>query len=163
MMRVSLVGEVLVTVTTIAVVWWVLRLERGAATVGWAVAAGLHTVVVWGFSIWNRNGIWRPLGASTRDYFRLAQERLRRQRRSAEFALGLVLVEVAALVAWVGLDSSPERSPRPAWNWLPAVVVTTVTIGWAGWYRRRAVRRLARLRGLEAQLLAEDLGVGNGP
>lgn len=154
-MRLVVLAEVAVTLVTAGVVWWVLRVERGAVALGWAVAAGLHAGVVWGFSIWNRIGIWRPLGESTAAYLRLARERLRRQRRSATFTLWLVGIEVAALLAWLRLDADPGRTPRSGWAWFPAAVVTTTAIGWAWWYRVRAVRQLARLGVLESQLIRE--------
>ncbi len=155
LMQLMVLAEILVTVVTIGVVWWVLRAERGVVVLGWAVAAGLHTAVVWAFALWNRRGIWRPLGESTAAYLRLAQERLRRQRRSAEFALGLVAIEAGALVVWLGLDSTPGRAPRSIWSWLPPALVTASAIGGAAWFRARAVRRLVRLAALESQLLRD--------
>lgn len=157
-LRLVFVGEVVVTLLTLAVVWWVLVLERGAATIGWAVAAVLHTGIVWTFTLWNRAGIWRPLGETTIDYLRLARERLRRQRRSARFTLWLVGIEVAALVAWLGIESGSDRAPRSAGIWFPAAVVTATAIGWAWWFHGRATAELDRLAMLESQVALEGGG-----
>jgi hypothetical protein len=153
-MRISVVGEVALSLAAVVLIWWI-GVERGAAALGWAIAAGLHTAVVWAFSIWNRIGIWRPLGRATVDYLRLTQERCRRQRRSATFALWLVGVEVLALMAWLGVLAAEGRAARLSGRWVPAAVVMATAAGWAVWYRARTARRLARLEALDTQLARE--------
>ena len=111
----------------------------GAATLG-------HTAICWGFAIWNRAGIWRPLGESTRDYLVLARERCRRERRSARFVIALVAVETLAMTAWAATSDRPAapQGLLPTW-WLSPTLVIGGAIGWALWAERRARRELARL------------------
>ncbi len=156
-LRLAVLGEMAVTVVMVGLVWWVL-VERGAVALGWVVAAGLHAVVLGGFTIWNRIGIWRPLGESTAAYLWLAQERSRRQRRSATFVLGLTGIEVAALLAWLVFGAEPDRPTGSGWGWLLVAGVFAMAVGWAWWYRVRAVRQLARLGVLESQLILEGGG-----
>lgn len=155
MMRVGVGIEIVLTVAVLAVVWWVVTAERGVSLIGWAVAAGLHSVLVWGFTLWNRIGIWKPLGRSTVDYLRLTRERLRRQRRSGTFTLWLVGVEAVALAGWFFLERRSEL--KWSWTWVPAVTVTGSAIVWALWVRRRSDRELARLDRVEAGLAAEGV------
>jgi hypothetical protein len=142
---------------------WLSRLEVGVTVVltgwaalvarslpesqrwGWLAAVLLHTAVVVAFTAWNRRGIWRPLGNSTREYLSLALERCRRRRRTAGFLVALLGVEAVGLLVW--LASRAEGFRRPV---LSAVVVAAmlVTAAISVWFRRRWGEELARLEEL---------------
>lgn len=154
LLRLIVVGEVVVTVVTVAVVWWVLVTEREVIRVGWVIGVLLHTSVIWVFVLWNRRGIWGPLGQSTAEYLRLAKERLRRQRQSAEFVLGLIGVELVALLVWA-VNGAAGAGPRLGFALVSPGVVSAVAIWWAVRHRARATVALDRLAALERQLLAD--------
>lgn len=137
-MRLTLGGEVVATLAMLGLAAWVLLEEPGPARLGWGIAAVLHTAVVWGFVLWNRRGIWSPLGESVIDYLAIARTRLERRRRTAAFVIGLVAVEVVALAAWAAASGRAAETGGLArlWSWLPAAVVTGIAIVWAVWQRR---------------------------
>jgi hypothetical protein len=153
-MRWMVVGEVLVTLATVAVVWWVLATEREVVRLGWVLGVVLHTSVIWMFVLWNRRGIWGPLSQSTAEYLRLAKERLRRQRQCGDFVLGLIAVEVMALLLWL-MNGAAGAGPRLGIALVPPGVVSGVAIWWAARHRARAIDSLERLTALERQLLAD--------
>ena len=161
MMRLSLGAEILVTLVTLGLVWWVVTGERGPISLGWVVGAGVHAAIVWGFTLWNRAGIWAPLGRSTVDYLRLTRTRFERQRRAAAFTLWLVGIETAALAGWIAIRSGWTGS---GWRlaWLPGLVVIGSAIGWAIWSGRRARTARARLATIESQLAGDGPG-GSSP
>ncbi len=147
-MRVRLVAEVLVTLGTFALVGAIVARTGGVITSGWAIAAAVHTVAVWGFTLWNRAGTWGPLGHSTAEYLRLTRTRLERKRQSAAFTLWLVGAESMALVAaWIGLG----------WRgvWLPALAITGAAIVWAVRADRAAHAGLVELGALERELASD--------
>lgn len=148
-LRVVVAFEAAVTVIALAAVVAILVSERTAAAVGWGVAALIHTVLVAGFTAWNRVGVWRPLGASTREYLALARERCLRQRRSARFMASLVLAEGVAFIIWVVV--ADVELPRGLWR-LGLALVAGGALGWAVWYDWTAGRRIARLEGIEQGL-----------
>lgn len=148
-MRLWLGAEVVVTAATLGAVGTVVTARGGVISLGWAVAAAIHTGVVWGFTIWNRRGTWLPLGESTVEYLRLTRLRVEGRRRAAVFTLWLVGFEVAALG---GLAAARWPTPGGPRAWLSAAAVTSAAIGWAIWSRRRARAALSRLARLEAQL-----------
>jgi hypothetical protein len=151
------VSEIVVTVGVLGMLAAVVAAERTAVAVWLSAAAVVHSALVWGFSIWNRWGIWRPLGESTRQYLALAMERCVRQRRSAWFVISLVSVE-AVLAAWFLSNRTSEPSVRvPGW-WVAPLMVIVGALSWAVWAVRRANQTLARLRAVE-----QTLGYPEGP
>jgi len=147
-MRVVLGSEVLVTVAVLSWVAYVVAERPTAAMIGWGIAAVLHSALVWVFTLWNRRGIWAPLGESTRAYLALAFERANRDRRAAKFVIWLVILEVVAVatvVAW---------APRPvsAGSWLLPAAVVLSALGWAIRRLLRCGRELADLRSVAREL-----------
>ena len=155
MLRLVVVTEVLVTLAVIGVVWWVLAAERQAVRLGWVVAAVLHTAIVWTFVLWNRRGIWRPLGQSTAGYLRLAIERLHRQRLSADFVLGLVGLELGGLVVWALVrPGAAEAGPvgQEVRMIGAAGAVSSIAVLWAWRQRAAAISGLTRFAEVDRQL-----------
>ncbi len=145
--------EVVVTVVMLVATAWAVRglPPLTAATVlGVAV---LHSVVVWGFTVRNRAGIWSPLGQTMRDYLALASERCRRERSAARFVLWLLAVEGVLLAVWILVrDPALRRPPQFALWWVPSAVVVIGVVVWAIWIDRRARHRLERLDQAASQL-----------
>jgi hypothetical protein len=110
---------------------------------GWVAAALAHTAVVLVFTFWNRRGIWRPLGATTREYLRLAAERCRRRARTARFTALLLSIEAAAMLAW--LAAGGRLSPP----WVLATGAVVVLVWWvARWVEHGARSSLAGILAL---------------
>lgn len=148
-LRVVVAVETLITAAALVAAIGIGLSARTATALGWGVAAVVHTVLVAGFTVWNRSGIWRPLGASTREYLALARERCLRQQRSARFMAGLVFAEAVGFTIWaVGADA---ELPRGAWRFGLALV-TGGALAWSFWYDRAAARRIVRLGGIERAL-----------
>jgi len=118
----------------------------------WLVASALHVVTVVGFTVWNRRGIFEPLGESTRDYLRLARLRLTRSLRTSSFVVGLIVVE--ALVLVLATAGWGQRRANAAIGL--AVVGVALTLIGTLWYRARAKRELTRLAVLAKRYGVED-------
>lgn len=141
--------EALITVTAVAVAVAVMVSGRTAAAIGWGIAALAHTLVVAGFTAWNRTGVWRPLTESTQDYVRLARERCVRERRAAWVMGGFVVIEAAGLAVWA-FTTEPDL-PRSTWQLVVGLAVGG-PLAWSIWAGRSAGRRLVRLGGIEQAL-----------
>ncbi len=148
-LRLVVAMEALVTVAGVIVAVAVMVSGRTAAAIGWGLAALAHTLVVAGFTAWNRAGVWRPLSEATRDYLRLARERCLRQRRAAWILGGLVAVEGAGLALWA-LTTETDL-PRTTWQLVIGLAVGG-PLAWSIWSGRSAGRRLVRLSGIEQAL-----------
>jgi len=150
--------EVLVTVGILgSLAWWAVGTgTRAAAAFGAAALA--HSVVVWAFTLWNRAGVWRPLGATTRAYLAVAKERCRRERRAARFVLGLLAIEAVPILWWVLRDDqAPDREGGVAALLLPGAVVL-VAVVWAIRTEIRARRLADRLAQVDRVLALEGTG-----
>jgi hypothetical protein len=158
LMRVVLGSEVAVTVGVLTWVGYVVSARPTATMIGWGVAALLHSALVWGFALWNRRGMWAPLGESTRDYLALALERASRDRRAAQFVIWLVALEVLAVATFLVLSHRPVSG---GWWLVPAAVVVSA-LGWAILRVLRSERELDGLRSVARELGfdADPNGIG---
>jgi hypothetical protein len=150
--RVMFAAEVLITVVVLAAVAWTVAVERTVAAFGLGIAAVAHSAIIWAFSLWNRAGVWRPLGESTRDYLAVARERCWRERRGSAFVIGLLLVEGALVMAWLLSAESVVAPVRRSGWWIPPGAVFVGAFVWAVWVRRRAEAKLVRLGAAERSL-----------
>jgi hypothetical protein len=123
--------------------------ERG----WWVALVAAHVALVWGFAVWNRRGLWAPLGAATTDYLRLARLRLVRTRRAAGFVAGLIGVEAGLVLGLLALRERPVSGAAVAI--LAAFVLVAAA---AAWYRARLRHDLARLESQWAALETDDPG-----
>ena len=148
LMRVVLGTEVLMTVAVLSWVAYVVAQRPTAIMIIWGIAALLHSALVWAFALWNRRGIWAPLGESTRDYLALAFERASRDRLAARFVIGLVTVEVVAVATFLVLSHRPVSGG----SWLVPAAVVLSALGWAIRRLLRTDRELAGLRSVAREL-----------
>lgn len=135
------VAELSITAVLIWVTFWL----SGSATIGadavfltglwvfWAVATG--------FAWWSRRGQWRLSVASSEDFVRLGVERAERKIRVASFTAGLLVAQVAFVVAfWLfGRESGGGASDLVTMLSLLGTIVAGYA-GWTVWYYRRATR-----------------------
>ena len=89
--------ELAITVAVFVLLAQLVPPGKGSISVFWGLAV-LHTAAVWGFTLWNRRGLWRPLGQDTTSFLHLVRKRAARRLAAAKFALALILVEVALAV-----------------------------------------------------------------
>ena len=158
-------GELMVTAGLIGVTVWL----SGPATVGadtlFLVGAWLFWGLATGFAWWNRRGQWRLSVASPEDFVRLSLERAERKIRVAWFSAGLLVAQVAFVVALSLGRDSPAQGLGSMLSTL-AIVVAAYS-GWTVWYYRRARHErehfAAVLRSMEAarqEEPASELGIG---
>ena len=154
LMRILLGGEIILTVGVLGWVGYLVAERPTPTMIGWGIAALVHSGLVWGFAMWNRRGVWAPLGESTREYLALALERARREAQAARFVIGLMSIETLAVIGYV-------RSVRPlatGWSWLVPAAVIVSALGWAIHRLVHSGRNIARLRST-----ARELGLDLSP
>ncbi|MCC7134758.1 MAG: hypothetical protein IT352_19015 [Gemmatimonadales bacterium] len=150
--------EVIVTVGILGgLAWWVVATgTRAAMALGAAAVA--HSAAVWAFSVWNRAGVWRPLGETTLAYLALAKERCRRERRAARFVLGLLAVEAIPIIWWVMRDD--RLADREGWltAFLVPGAVVVFAVAWAIRTEVQARRLATRLAQVDRVLALNGVG-----
>ena len=150
LLRWLVAAEVGVTIVFLTPVVVAVARNPTSEMIWWGVAVLVHSALVWGFTLKNRAGVWRPFGESTREYLALAQERARRDRLSARFAIGLVVVESIALGIWLAVRTRPVT----VWSLvLPGLVLGGVF----AWGVSRLVRFAGHFEELERLRLALGL------
>jgi len=112
----------------------------------WLGLLWLTWLIIAGFATWNRWGVWQPSGETARSYLALLEERARRRMRAGTFVLGLVFVQFALLLVFGELRSL-------------GLLIVGLYAGWAGWYRWRAARELASIRGIADEFRTGDRSV----
>ncbi len=155
-LEIALVCEVVITIGILgALAWWVVATGSREAVVFGTVAL-VHSAAVWAFALWNRAGVWRPLGQTTRAYLTLARERCRRERRAARFVIGLLAIEAVPIAWWVlrGERSTDGDGGATAWWLLPGAVVVFFFV-WAIRTEVRARRLAERLAQADRALALE--------
>ena len=126
----------------------------GAWTRLLAVNVALMVIATWTFAIWNRRGLWRPLGETTDSFLRLARLRCRRKLQALRFAVVLLIVQLLFVGVWraVGPGDAPFARTE-ATAALPIAVVVVYVVALVR-LRRRVTEEMAELDRLDAQLSA---------
>jgi hypothetical protein len=156
-MRLGLIAELAITIGVFAVVIRLVPPGRsGPSVLLWGFAL-IHTLIVWGFVLWNRRATWQSAALGTAACLALLTLRARRKIQAARFILTIVTVEAVALavIAAVGAGELPWYS---AFHWpVVALVLGAGVLAAAGMERvgRRALEELAEL--------ARDVESGAGP
>jgi hypothetical protein len=137
-MRQGLIAELALSAVVLLGGAWVLAFH-------WSSFAALVTfdawgmlALVWGFAVWNRRGMWRPLAETTAAYVTLARARARRRYWAAWFIL-LTLAIQFAVVTLVRRSAMWGGHRGGAADLLPAGV-TVLFLAWAVWLKRGAER-----------------------
>lgn len=110
-----------------------------------ALDIALILAATWAFAIWNRRGIWRPLGETTDAFIRLARLRCRRKLQALRFAMVVFVAQLVFVGVWRawGLGDAPFVRTN-ALTAVPILVVV-VFVGVLIHARRRATEELAEL------------------
>lgn len=140
-------GELAVTVIVVAATLW--RIDRGLDGFWWTWLAVLWAswLAALGFTAWNRRGVWRADGRSTRAYLALLLERARRRQRTARFVLVLLGCEAAAVACL--LVRGGVRGTARGGAWVLLAAICAVYAAWALNYGSRARREQRRLSELQ--------------
>jgi hypothetical protein len=92
----------------------------------------LLAVGAFGFSLWNRWGLWRPSAESTLAYLDLALLRCRRRVRGLRAGWALLVLEVVLYIPWIGhrlaLNAGKGFTPFAAYGFLAGAVGLTGAI-----------------------------------
>jgi len=150
-LRLAIIAEACLTIVALGVVWWILAAVP--VRTGWAIAAVVHSAIVWVFVLWNRWGIWRPASETTRAYLALERERARRQVHTGRFVIGLMAVEAVVFAIVAVTTDSWRRSPAA---WITALAIFGGFAVWGAWWLARARRARGEIEALAARLTAED-------
>src|SRR6476646_2129089 len=147
--------DTVVSVLFVAVAGYAVLRFPGAWTRLFAADVAAMLVAVWAFGVWNRRGMWRPLGETTESFLRLARLRCRRKIQAVRFGAAVMIAQLVAVAAWRiwGPQQAPF-APTEMLAVLPVIVVVTFT-AWLALSRRRAARELDELDQLHAQLSVE--------
>jgi tellurite resistance protein TehA-like permease len=107
------------------------------------------------FAIWNRRGIWRAAGQSTRDFLELSRRRCLASIRNCQASLYIAPVTnvVFLPLLYVSLEEQAARAMLS--GVIGANVGLAVAAAFVLWYRRRKRRELAELEKLLKGLAEE--------
>ena len=97
-LRLTLAGEIALTVVslvTLVVVWRRVPSTRTALIIA---ATLIHTAVIWAYAVWNRRGQWNPVAVTVRDAVRVRRAHYRRRLAAYRFVVWLAAVEGTLLV-----------------------------------------------------------------
>ena len=144
----TVVAEIILTIVVVVAAAYALFRFPSDWTRLFTLNLGMMLVAMWGFAVWNRRGLWRPLGETTEAFVRLARLRCRRKLQALGFATAVVgaqLLFVAAWRVWGPRDAPFTRSDALAALPVLAAVVFVVGLIVA---RRRVAAEMAELDGL---------------
>ena len=144
LMTLVVVSEALISLAGLAIAY--LAARRMPASGGSILVGGVvvYIAVLTAFAVWNRRGTWRPLAETTEAFIAISILRCRRGLRTARFVIGIVLLQLLAMLVWTILE--PFREAGMA-------LIISLGIGagfllWAIWYRRLMLRQLALFQSL---------------
>lgn len=144
LMTLVVVSEALISLAGLAFAY--LAARRMPASGGSILVGGVvvYIAVLTAFAVWNRRGTWRPLAETTEAFIAISILRCRRGLRTVRFVIGIVLLQLLAMLVWTILE--PFREAGMA-------LIISLGIGagfllWAIWYRRLMLRQLALFESL---------------
>jgi hypothetical protein len=145
-----LAADVMVSLAFVVVVPWMLWRYPGAWSRTFAADVGVLLAGAWGFTLWNRRGLWQPLGETTESYLALARLRCTRRLHAIRFGWAFLIAQVTFVAVWavLGPRGGPlSRAGMALAAGLPMLTVAGFAVG-LSYARRRALRELAELGGL---------------
>jgi hypothetical protein len=151
MMMLGAAGEAACAVGMLALAFTVAAGNPQPVILARAAAVWLFVFAAWGFSMWNRRGIWQPAGRTTEAFVALARERCLRKLRTVRFTRWLLAAEVLFLIPWGWWEyaSDPLKFAQhlEAYLFRYGLVAFLVLVAsvWSVRYGRRARRELAAL------------------
>ena len=145
-LRLTLAGEIALTVVSLVTLFVVWRRVPSTRTALIIAATLIHTAVIWAYAVWNRRGQWNPVAVTVRDAVRVRRAHYRRRLAAYRFVVWLAAVEGALLVMLLLL---PDLI-----RW-PIVFTLCFLAGAVGWTVFDGNRLRRELRALDA--FADDI------
>jgi hypothetical protein len=153
----QLIASIVVSLVYIAISAFQLIRDPGPDSTFFALDSLTLLVLAWGFSIWASWGAWKPLAETTEMFLALERRRLVAHLRAANAAIGLVLIQLAIVLAWARWRPpvvAREALPRVLLLLPAAIVVTVIVVAVRA--HRRVPPRLAEVDRLLAELRPEE-------
>src|SRR5262245_53890138 len=97
-LRLTLAGEIALTVASLVYLYLVWRRVPGTRAALITAAALIHTAVIWGYAVWNRWGHWNPVAITLRDAVRVRRSHYRRRLAAYRFVVWLAAIEGTLLI-----------------------------------------------------------------
>ena len=138
-LRLTLAGEIALTVVSLVTLFVVWRRVPSTRTALIIAAALIHTAVIWAYAVWNRRGQWNPVAVTVRDAVRVRRAHYRRRLAAYRFVVWLAAVEGALLI----LLLLPPEIIR--WPVAFTLLFLAGAVGWTMFDSRRLTRELGAL------------------
>jgi len=154
-------GEAALTLTAIVVLEKLARSLGSPLDLFTLTTFAVLAACAFGFSLWNRWGIWRPSAESTAAYLELSLQRCRRRVRGLRAAWGLLALEVVLYLPWIGhrLRLKGETEPHVSAAWgaygflaLVAAIAAAILLVLG----RRTRREIEKWEEMRRSLLGEE-------
>jgi len=100
-LRLTLVGEVLVTVVMGGGTLWLAVATGEPDFAVLALATWMFIAAAWIFGLWNRRGSWSPVAMTSSAYLEISIRRCRSALRAAVFGMLLFAVEMLFCLSWI--------------------------------------------------------------
>lgn len=140
MLRLTVAGELALTVVAVVGLAWVWHRVPGPRTAVITAAALVHTAIVWGWALWNRSGHWKPVADTLRDAVRVRRAHYRRRLATYRFVLWLSAIEGALLALVLAMTSV---------NPVPILLTLLFLAGAVAWTVRDGKRLRRELEALD--------------
>jgi len=143
-MRLTMAGELLVTVTIGggSTLW--AAVDPGTEMLVLAIAVWLFLAAAWAFAFITRRGTWSPAAPTTADFVDLSIRRCRGKLAATRFGVGLYFAEMAFCLTWLYRDPA-RRTPTPA---IVFAAVTPLFLAGVARFRRKTRAELESLRSI---------------
>jgi hypothetical protein len=138
-LRLTLAGEIALTIVSLVTMFLVWRRVPGIRTNLIIGATLLHTAVIWAYAVWNRRGQWNPVAVTLRDAVRVRRAHYRRRLAAYRFVVWLAAVE-AALLGLLLVLTDVYKPPI-----VFVLLFLAGTVGWTMYDRERLARELSAL------------------
>jgi hypothetical protein len=156
-----LAGEVCLTIAVIALVIRSLGNGFTRTSILAVTLLVVTSMAVWGFVIWNRRGIWRPLAETTTEYLRLSRRRIVAGRRTVAFVRAWTGVYFLMYGPWYVIRVARHTlNSEDNVRWMGAALYGVGLVLWSAWYSRRLTRDLAEIEAIEQSLGLSQVSSG---
>lgn len=164
-LRLAMGLELVVAALLVGLGWKAIQEHPGTA--GWlaGLALALHAGLIVAVAVLGQRTVRGLMTESTREFLAGWRRACRRQLLLIRGFAVLVLVEVAALVAWfaAGTQGGSPRIVAAEWWWYGSLVGLLAVAGWFAASRSRALAALARIAEAEDYLTGhEEIGSPSG-
>ncbi len=153
LMRLATAGDVLAAVALAGLAF--AMAGRLPASIGrfWLISVLALALGTGAFNLWNRHGLWRPVGQSTIAFLDLSLRRARAKLRLVRAVRVLLAIELVVAGA-ILLRVRGERAALVGVLLSLLLALVALVLAWSWWYARRVRREIAELTGWAADVEA---------